>query len=199
MREFCFKFGVLGYNSKSVCCVAMHPSPPSLTTPARPRDRWQKQKTHDSKVDHRLLDDGRMMPSCSICSSSLHVVARWSPARRRGLLNMGGPIVTMWWVTVCCTSSSKLLGFVSSGKADRIEPNEHASKFGVDGVRTASQCSRKVGVPAVQVFLLLFQYFSIRANQLHFWLRGLASGPSVGESAWQLQLECFFQLQWVHL
>ena len=51
--------------------------------------------------EDQALEEGRMMPSWSMCSNSLLAAERRSGARRLGRAETGGPEVTMWWVTLC--------------------------------------------------------------------------------------------------
>ena len=56
--------------------------------------------------EDQLLDEGLMMPSCSMWSNSSLAMRRHSGGRRRALAVTEGPVVVMWCVMVCLTSWS---------------------------------------------------------------------------------------------
>ena len=53
------------------------------------------------------LEDGQMMPRANIRSNSWQAILSRSGGSLRGQEATGGPLVGMWWVTVCFTGWSR--------------------------------------------------------------------------------------------
>ena len=68
--------------------------------------------------EDQALDEGRMIPSWSICSNSCLAARRRSGARRLGRAEAGGPVVSIWWVTSCLTGVSGEQTRVRAGNSD---------------------------------------------------------------------------------
>ncbi len=77
-----------------------------------------------------MLEEGRTIPSCSICSNSRRATFRRSGGRRRVRALTGGPFVWRWCVTPCLTSQSPVWGRSKVGNSRRIAWNSFAGFFG---------------------------------------------------------------------
>ena len=66
-----------------------------------------------------LLEDGWIMPNSNMCSNSRRAIRRRSGERQRAREDTGGPVVLMWWVTLCLGGSELDCGRVREGKSAR--------------------------------------------------------------------------------
>ena len=57
--------------------------------------------------DDHELEEGQIIPSCSMCSNSCLVIWRLSGANRHGRADVGVPVVSMWCLILCLTVVSE--------------------------------------------------------------------------------------------
>ena len=115
--------------------------------------------------DAQLLLEGQIIPYCSMWSNSCLAMRKDSGARRRVRAATAGPVVWMWWVTVCLTGRSEKEAWVTSdGNLDK------SWEYGSDGFTWWR------ARPLDEVFV---QTTPWRGEWWSHWVRGYEDRPTI--------------------